>query len=428
MPLADEDMNNLAVITGTEGDDTLAGGPGADVLIGLGGHDDYVVDDAGDVVVEAAEPGIDEVFTTLNAYTLPENVENLIFTGTGNFAGTGNGISNFLMGGAGDDTLDGGAWSDTMMGGAGSDDYYVDNAWDQVWESAEPGIDEVFTTLNAYTLPENVENLIFTGSGNFAGTGNGISNFLMGGAGDDTLDGGAWSDTMMGGAGSDDYYVDNAWDQVWESAEPGIDEVFTTLNAYTLPENVENLIFTGTGNFAGTGNGISNFLMGGAGDDTLDGGAWSDTMMGGAGDDTYLVDNGWDQVWEAAGGGQDQVLTTLGAFTLGEHVEGLRFIGSGDFAGTGNALDNRLEGGAGDDVLTGLAGADVFVAGAGADLITDFTLGEDRVALAGHGSFEALLPFLSQQGADVQIALGEGVLTLAGIELSALSASDFLFG
>lgn len=151
-------------------------------------------------------------------------------------------------------------------------------------------------------------------------------------------------------------------------------------------------------------------------------------MMGGAGDDTYLVDNGWDQVWEAAGGGQDQVLTTLGAFTLGEHVEGLRFIGSGDFAGTGNALDNRLEGGAGDDVLTGLAGADVFVAGAGADLITDFTLGEDRVALAGHGSFEALLPFLSQQGADVQIALGEGVLTLAGIELSALSASDFLFG
>ncbi len=414
-------------ILGTEGDDTLTGTEGADVLHGLAGHDDYVVNHEGDVVVEGNDPGIDEVFTTLNAYTLPDFVENLIFTGQGNFAGTGNGISNFIVGGAGDDTIDGGAWNDTMMGGAGNDDYYVDNAWDQVWEGNDPGIDEVFTTLNAYTLPDFVENLIFTGSGNFAGTGNAVSNFIVGGAGDDIIDGGAWNDTMMGGAGNDDYYVDNAWDQVWEGNDPGIDEVFTTLNAYTLPEFVENLIFTGQGNFAGTGNGISNFIVGGAGDDIIDGGAWNDTMMGGAGNDTYQVDNGWDQVWEAEAGGVDTAITTLDSYTLAANVENLAYAGSGNFTGTGNALGNRIQGGVGDDVLTGGAGADTFVFSDGADLITDFTLGEDRIALTGVSGFEELLPHLSQQGEDVVLSLG-GTLTLAGVDLGSLSAADFVFG
>jgi Ca2+-binding RTX toxin-like protein len=333
-----------------------------------------------------------------------------------------------ILGTQGDDTLSGTAGADHFQGLAGNDDYLVNHTGDVVEEAADPGIDEVFTTLNAYALPDFVENLIFTGTGSFAGAGNGISNFIMGGAGDDTIDGGAWNDTMMGGAGNDDYRVDNAWDQVWESAQDaGIDEVFTTLNAYALPDFVENLIFTGTGSFVGTGNGISNFIMGGAGDDTIDGGAWNDTMMGGAGNDTYRVDNSWDQVWEAGNGGVDTIVTTLDSATLAANVENLVYAGSGDFTGSGNALDNRIAGAAGNDVLTGHGGADIFVLGAGADLVTDFKPGEDRIAVAAVASFEDLLPLLSQQGEDVVLALG-GTLTLAGVELASLSAADFIFG
>ncbi|MBW9056740.1 protease, partial [Rhizobium mesosinicum] len=71
--------------------------------------------------------------------------------------------------------------------------------------------------------------------------------------------------------------------------------------ALTNIANVENLTFTGSGNFAGTGNALANIITGGAGNDTLDGGAGADTLIGGAGDDTYIVDAASDVVTEAAG-------------------------------------------------------------------------------------------------------------------------------
>ena len=50
---------------------------------------------------------------------------------------------------------------------------------------------------------------------------------------------------------------------------------------------------------------------------------------------------------EAAGAGTDTVQTALASYTLGAaNVENLTFTGSGNFAGTGNALDNVITGGA----------------------------------------------------------------------------------
>ncbi len=356
----------------------------------------------------------------------------------------GNAFANWLVGTAdpdelygfdGADTLDGGLGADTLVGGLGDDDYYVDTLADVIVEDAVPGIDEVFTALNQYTLSANVENVIFTGTGNFIGTGNAISNFLKGGDGADTLDGGFFNDTMAGGAGDDDYYVDNAWDQVWEDAVPGIDEVFTTLNSYTLPSNVENVIFIGTGDFTGTGNGISNLLKGGAGNDTLDGGAFSDTMWGGVGDDVYYVDNNWDQVWEDAGQGTDEVRTTLSDYTLGTHVENLTYIGDGDFIGTGNALDNILAGGAGDDRLDGKGGNNVLIGGAGADVfvfdaagnqtVTDFGIADDRVEVTGFASAEEALGAVRQVGSDAVLFSGTSTLVLLGVNADDLTAANF---
>ena len=74
---------------------------------------------------------------------------------------------------------------------------------------------------------------------------------------------------MVGGTGNDIYIVDNALDVVVEAAGDGTDVVRTTLASYALDVNVENLAFTGTGSFAGTGNAAANIITGGAGDDTL---------------------------------------------------------------------------------------------------------------------------------------------------------------
>lgn len=130
---------------GSAGANLLDGRAGADVMTGGAGNDIYVVDDAGDRVVEAAGGGIDTVRAALARYTLPDHVENLLFalTPAGGVDATGNASANSitgtdmadrlyglggadtLTGGAGDDRLDGGAGADRLRGGAGNDQFVL---------------------------------------------------------------------------------------------------------------------------------------------------------------------------------------------------------------------------------------------------------------------------------------------------------------
>jgi Ca2+-binding RTX toxin-like protein len=105
---------------GTSGPDTLAGTSGADAMTGLAGNDTYTVNNAGDLVIEALNQGTDTVQASI-AYTLPNNVENLLFTGTGNLNGAGNALNNQITGNSGNNSLNGAAGTDTLIGGAGND-------------------------------------------------------------------------------------------------------------------------------------------------------------------------------------------------------------------------------------------------------------------------------------------------------------------
>ena len=114
------------------------------------------------------------------------------------------------------------------------------------------------------------------------------------------------------------------------------------------------------------GLGGNDSLSGLAGNDTIDGGAGVDTLIGGIGDDTYQVDDAGDVVTELTGQGTDTVSSTAASYVLGANVETL-ILEVGAVSGTGNGLDNRIEGNAAANALDGGAGADVLVGMAGDD-------------------------------------------------------------
>ncbi|HEY0130736.1 MAG TPA: calcium-binding protein, partial [Allosphingosinicella sp.] len=115
------------------------------------------------------------------------------------------------------------------------------------------------------------------------------------------------------------------------------------------------------------GLGGDDTLFGNGGSDTLDGGTGADSMSGGTGNDTYVVDDIGDVVNENSAEGTDTVRTTLAAYALTANVEHLRFIGAGDFTGTGNDLNNDITGAGGNDTLSGGDGHDQLYGNGGDD-------------------------------------------------------------
>jgi Ca2+-binding RTX toxin-like protein len=205
---------------GYEGNDYIDGGLGADRMYGGAGHDTYVVDNAGDMVIENAGEGFDTVRVSFS-YTIPANVERLELTGTAAINATGssaddrlygNVSSNILWGHDGNDILDGREGTDTMVGGIGNDTYYVDNAGDVVVEYANEGTYDWVASTISYTLGHNIENWALLGTGANNGTGNeldnrlhgnGYANVLSGLDGNDHLYGENGDDQLLGGDGND---------------------------------------------------------------------------------------------------------------------------------------------------------------------------------------------------------------------------------
>lgn len=431
-------------LVGNAGANRLDGSTGADRMLGGVGNDVYVVDDAGDVAVEQAGQGTDTVLSSVD-YTLPDHVERLTLTGAA-ASGTGQQLDNLiignsganrlsglagndvlrgaegddeLLGGDGNDRLEGGTGADRMEGGKGNDVYWVDETGDAAVELADGGVDSVTASID-YTLGENVERVTLTGAarratGNAANnllTGNALANVLAGLAGDDVLrgqdgddeliggdgndrlEGGAGIDRLVGGVGNDTYVVDGLEDQIVEDAGGGTDTVRAGLT-WTLGDNIEKLVLTGTAAVDATGNALANalygnaasntlsglggndtlsggagadVLFGGEGNDRLDGGTGADRLEGGAGNDVYVVDDTGDVVIEAAGEGTDTVSSSIGG-VLQSGVENLTLTGTAAIDGEGNVLGNVLRGNAGVNRLRGMEGNDTLVGDAGADIL-----------------------------------------------------------
>jgi Ca2+-binding RTX toxin-like protein len=323
------DLNN--VLTGNSLDNVLNGKGGADVMIGGDGNDRYVVDNAGDVVVETGAPSLhnnnaDTILTYVD-YAVSDGIENLIFMNSG-LTVTGNALDNT---------------------------YTVVDATDSIVEAANGGTDTVISGVT-YTLADNVENLTLTGTAAINGTGNAGNNVLIGNNGNNVL---------TGGAGDDTYIINSYGDTVVEDIGGGIDTIKSSvslgLNWYA--PNVENLTLTGAAvigvgndlNNVITGNGIANILNGKGGDDRLIGGGGGDRLFGDVGNDTFVFNSpmvpgryGVDQILDFTSG-QDHIELSLSVFggigdAAGSSLSASEFGLAGSTSGTEHIIYNASTG------------------------------------------------------------------------------------
>ncbi|MFT0860353.1 calcium-binding protein [Ancylobacter sp. G4_0304] len=159
-------------LAGTGESDTLDGKAGADRMSGGRGNDTYVVDNAGDAVIEKPGEGTDLVKAAVT-HTLGADVENLTLTGNVAISGTGNALANILTGnavantlkgGAGNDTLNGAAGNDTLQGEAGNDVLYGGVGADRIYGGA--GADSfVFKSVSESTSAVAGRDMIFDFNG-----------------------------------------------------------------------------------------------------------------------------------------------------------------------------------------------------------------------------------------------------------------------
>lgn len=387
------------ILTGANGNDTLDGGLSADTLLGGAGNDFYVIDDNSDLIIENASEGTDTINASIS-YTIPDNVETLTLTGAANINGNGNEDSNTvtgntgnnflqgssgsdkLFGGLGHDTLDGGLGIDILTGGDGDDVYYLDTASDSVVEvtkivggkAVQEGMDTIYSKVSYKITNVNVENLTLIGADSINGTGTDTNNVLIGNAANNTLTGAAGDDTISGGSGKD----------------------------------------------------------------FLDGGKGADRMAGNQGDDVYIVDDKNDKVIESPLEGVDSVQASV-SFTLAANVDALLLTSTANINGIGNADNNTLTGNTGtnvlsgldgDDVLDGAAGTDTLTGGSGndvfkftavsdtkvsaPDVITDFTVGADKLNFANLHTAALPLTLLTDKGASFTHNAGEIVFAASG--------------
>jgi serralysin len=407
------------IITGA-GDDVLDGGGGADTLAGGFGDDEYIVDNAGDVVAENSGEGADRVVTTLAAYSLlGSQVENLLADDNFNHDFRGSAGNNAIAGGGGSDFLrlyDGG--NDSAFGGAGNDVILFGGAmsWTDFVDGGE-GLDQL--VLQGHYVGGSA--LLFGGGVV------GIENIAI-------LPG---DDTRFGDPGTNLYDYQLTLQDA--TVAPGVQAV---IDANRLRAG-EDLTFDGSaeldGSFFVYGGGGTDILFGGANNDVFLFGAWGqwnpgDVVVGGSGIDQlalrgnysltfgagqlYGIENigllsAHDTRFGALGSSYSYDLTMVDgnvASGLQMTVDGaklrvaefFRFDGSAELDGSfrvfGGLVDDTiiasrnndfLQGNGGSDTLTGGDGADIFrylatsdsTAGA-ADRILDFTPGTDKIDLS----------------------------------------------
>jgi Ca2+-binding RTX toxin-like protein len=369
---------------------------------------------------------------------------DLIYGGTGNDVLAGEDGNDLVYGGSGNDQVSGGAGDDvfrvtgvlrkgfegydTYDGGAGQDaivaygdkvdigmsSFAAGNGIELIDVSAATGgariVGDWHDNLLNFSGVEVKGNLsIDAGGGKDTVVGTAAADSILGGLGNDDLSGGGGNDVITGGGGNDKlsgsdgddvFRVSGTGRKYFEGFDSydggsGRDVIVATgssvdlgLTSFSSANGIEQIDFTGV-----TGKGR---ILGDATDNIFDFSAV--TIVGNASID--------------AGGGNDTLTGSAGNDDL-----------------LGSWGNDRLTGGLGDDRLTGGSGSDTFVFGPdwGNDTVTDFRRGMDKLDLhdAGVNNLSALS--IAQVGGSTVITFDGDQVVLQNVQMSALTANDFIF-
>jgi Ca2+-binding RTX toxin-like protein len=343
-----------AIVTGTEGNDSITGWDGNETYYGLGGND-------------------------------------TIYSGNGN---------DIVYGGAGDDTINDIAGWDTIYGEDGNDTIIVSSYyWGSTTVYGGAGNDVITVPYTQWPYNQAPMTHNFTGGlGNDTfngGIGNTIYHYARGDGADTITDnsyGYAGTDKIVFAAGiaiGDVSAQAIGYDlqlRIADPANPAADDRITVKNWYDpyVPDRyrIERIEFAdGTVVLSAdvqagdanantlTASANASLLSGGGGNDTLNGGAASDSIYGGTGNDVITGGGGDDAIHgddgdddASAGDGNDVVYGDAGVDT----VSG----GSGDDYVSGGSEGDTVNGDDGTDVLQGGTGDDQVSGGLGNDLVS----------------------------------------------------------
>jgi Ca2+-binding RTX toxin-like protein len=363
---SDTDPPADLVVTKDDGNDTMDGGPGDDLLSGepaagvTNGNSLREVEDMGPLPMVPDPNGSDIMnggggYDTVS-YQNRSTPVALSLDGKANDGAPGEAdrIGNDvekLVGGAGDDALVGSAAAAALDGGPGSD--HIDGgAGDDVLSGGEGGDTISGADGNDAINGGNGSDHLGGGEGSDTIAGGGGADSIDGAEGDDTLNGGPGGDVVLGGAGND---VIHGGDPLL----PGADG----------PDTLDG----GAGKDSLAGDDGDDLLVGGPGPDVLHGGAGVDTADYSAANSpvTITLDG---QPNDGEPGENDN---------FGADVESASGGAENDFL-AGDSRTNVLNGGSGDDFIEGGAGSDHLNGNDGNDAI-DARDGVRDIANCGRG-------------------------------------------
>jgi Ca2+-binding RTX toxin-like protein len=237
---------------------------------------------------------------------------------------TGTAADEAIDGGGGNDVIDGGAGLDTITGGLGDDVLYGGSYYDAI--DGGDGNDLIIGDLY-FSEPNDINDHYIQA------TTPDSTDWIRGGAGDDTIATGSWTHDYVASEGLGNPYggalnfadgtsyassADSAWGQAGNDeihgtgtlgGGAGDDSITTASGPHT--------VYGGTGDdfiYSAYGSGL---LYGGEGNDTIIAGFGSDTIWGGAGNDSIRGDDSGEDtnsinIYKFLSGHGDDTISALG--------------------------------------------------------------------------------------------------------------------
>ncbi|MCA9139007.1 MAG: right-handed parallel beta-helix repeat-containing protein, partial [Planctomycetales bacterium] len=350
------DDNAADTLYGDGEDDSIFGQGGPDTIFGGDGNDSLVGGTGNDVI--NGEDGHDAIFGGEGA--------DSIDGGTGNDEVEGGAGPDTILAGDGNDRVFGGLGSDSISGGAGSDDLHGGDDDDVI-----SGGDD--------------DDRIFGEAGNDQLLGDDGNDTIDGGFGVDVIEGGAGNDRLLAGFGVGNIIRGDGGDDVITGSDEGSD---------TDPDFTDVIFF---GDYIDGGSGAdtidalggADYVLGGEGNDTINAGQGADFVQGGFGDDFIDVGGGTHDVAHGDGGNDVLYGSLFGDDVLIGH--------SGDDKLFGRGGNDTLMGGQGNDFLNGGVGTDLIEGDEGDDeLIGGGGVGDRLLGGAGNDVIRG-----SDDGADI---------------------------